>query len=251
MSPTEPQRRRGWIPACLALIAGCGFTPLSNQIEVGEEAFVVVVASAADQSIDLFAAPAEGGTFRQLTFTRVEEDAPRLAESGTRLAFARYSDAGTDRATVTVLDLKLGTESAEPLPEGAGRVRTIGWFAGDDSLAVVAAGGSWASSSRGSLAWAPLDPARADSLTIERVGRDRFGVIASCPDAAVCIVTEMGATPLDAEVTAPIRWGPEAIGYLRNGEIEVRPLSGGRVDHPKYRSIPPGIRSMTHHPGAK
>lgn len=242
--------------AFAALLAACGFTPLSNQIDVGDEAFVVVVGEGANGATDLFAAPAEGGTFRQLTFTRAAEDLPELGDSGTRLAFVRYPLDTAQPAEVTITNLERGTESAATLPREAGRPRKLGWFAGDDSLAVVAEGGRWVTGTGTPPSWQPVTADRAaaiDSLVAESVGDPGFATIAPCgAGAGVCIRTAGGEeSALDRRAIDPIRWGSDAVGYLLGDRIEIRPLGGGRVRRPDYRSIPAHPRRPTHHPGAK
>jgi hypothetical protein len=235
------------------LVAGCGLTPLSNKIAVGDEAFVVVVGEGAGAMTDLFAAPAEGGTFRQLTFTRVAEDRPRLDPSGTRLAFVRAGSRGGD-PEIVVMNLETGAEIGGTVAAGGKAVSRLGWTPPGDTVIAVTEGAVWVSPSTTGH-WVLADSARAaafDSLTLELVGDPPFGVIAPCRSGAgACVITEQGEeTALAAGATDPIRWGGEAIGYVLGDRVEVRPLGGGRLRHPSWRDPPNGIRRPTHHPGS-
>ena len=97
------------------LVLGCGVTPLTNKIDVGNEAFVVGVGEGPDSMTDLFAAPAGGGNFARLTFNRAEERAPRLASDGRSVAFQRRAGAAAEW-TLVVLDLLTNQERVEPAP---------------------------------------------------------------------------------------------------------------------------------------
>lgn len=236
---------RGLLAAVLIGAQGC-VTPLSNRIDVGNEAFVVVAGEGAGGIVDLFAAPAEGGLFRQLTFTRAAEELPRLGPSGTTIAFARD-------AVPVILDLVTGQEMSSPLPAAAGPVAGFGWNPAGDTVVARAGESVWWSAAA-ELHWAAVpEDRRADGLrwTGEQVGAEGFGVLAPCGGGGPgwCIVTASGETALDAEATDPIRWGPSAVGYLLRGRLEIRPLGGGRIRQPTWAEAPGGLRHPTYHPG--
>lgn len=244
--------------AWLALLAAGCVTPLSNRIDVGNEAFVVVVADGADGNVDLFAAPAEGGAFRQLTYSRVAEDVPRLGPTGTLLAFVRSgSEADGPGATghVVVMDLTRGTEIEGALPAEAGQVTRLGWTSSGDTLIARAGDGRWVAPITTPLRWTrapgPAAPA-LDSLLAERLGDPPFATVAPCgTGSGLCLVTTRAEeTPLDPRATDACRWGPDAVGYLVDGKIEVRPLGGGRLRQPTWTSTPAHLRHPTHHPGS-
>ncbi|MGE0439679.1 MAG: TolB family protein [Gemmatimonadales bacterium] len=234
----------------LTLLAGC-VTPLSNKIDVGNEAFVVVVARGADGNQDLFAAPAEGGTFRQLTFTRTPEDLPRLSPTGTGLLFVRGPAGAAKPVVMALLD---GTEASAPLPADAGAITRDGWLAGGDTVVVATERGLWWSAAAGPLTWVPVPDDRraaADSATRELIGDPVFAEIAACRGAAgLCVTGPAGETPLGPGAREAFRWGGKAVGYLIEDRLEVRPLGGGRLRQPTWRDAPAAIRHATYHPGS-
>ena len=244
------------IVAAAVLLAGCVVTPLSNRIDVGEEAFVVVVGEGADGNTDLFAAPAEGGVFRQLTYTRVAEDLPRLGPTGTKLAFVRRS-AAAEAATTTaiVMDLKTGLETEGVIPTPPAGLVRLGWSAGGDTVVATGADGVWIAAAAKPLVWTAVatdDRARWESLVRERVGDPEFGTVTAClSGVGLCVMSDGGEeTRLADGAIDGRRWGPSAVGYLLDGVIQVRPLGAGRLRQPTWTSMPTNLRKPTHHPGS-
>ena len=242
--------------ALLALATGCAATPLTNRLKPGEEPIVVVVGEGTDGAVDLFAAPAEGGQFHQLTFTRAVESLPKLAPSGVVLAFVRRG-AGTEggRADgrmsggeLVIVDLIGGTERTVGLEAMPSR---LGWFPGGDTVAVAtAAGVMTVALGPGKLAAVAAGP-RADSLSYDRVGTPAFGSLRPCRAGGLCVISDAGEETALAEGAADgCRWGDKALAYVRNGKIEVRPLGGGRVRQPTWNNEPTHLRQPTHHPGS-
>ena len=243
--------RRAWL-ALLAAGAGCGFTPLTNKVEVGDEAFVVVVGEGRDGSVDLFAAPAEGGRFYQFTFNQLVESNPTVAPSGTTLAFLRQ--AGDRPAPDLILvNLKTGTETELVLPAGAGPVVRLGFATTDDSLVVATEHGLYLVAGSAVGAVSPGAVQAFDSLTYERVGEAGFASLRPCRSGTGwCVAKADGQeTALPSDASDPIRWGSDGLAYLRNGRIEVRPLGGGRVRQPTWSNEPSKLRQPTHHPGSR
>ncbi len=240
----------------MALLTGCVVTPLSNRIEVGYEAFVVVVGEGADGNTDLFAAPAEGGVFRQLTYTRVAEDLPRLGPTGTRLAFIRRS-AAADAATTTaiVMQLKTGIETEGVIPTPPAGIHRLGWSADGDTAVAIGAAGVWIAAVASPLVWTAVsgpDRGRWEAAARERLGNPEFATVTGCRSGSgLCVMSDGGEeTRLSDSATEGCRWGPTAVGYLQNGIIEVRPLGVGRLRQPTWTSIPANLRRPTHHPGS-
>ena len=237
----------------LALLAGglgCGFTPLTNKVEVGDEAFVVVVGEGQDGSVDLFAAPAEGGRFYQFTYNSLVESKPTLGPSGTRLAFLRQA---TDRPApdLILLNLLNGTETERPLPVEAGPVVRLGFGSTDDSLVVATEHGLYLALGARTEPVSAGEAQALDSLTYERVGDGGFASLRGCrAGSGWCVAKGNGQqTALPSDASDPIRWGNEGLAYLRGGRIEIRPLGGGRVRQPTWPNQPPKLRQPTHHPG--
>ena len=236
---------------CVLCVSGCGVTPLTNKIRPGEEPFVVVVGEGSDGFTDLFAAPAGGGTFHQLTFNRLVEQSPRLSPAGRSLAFIRRRDSLDADAELVVLDLATTSETTARLPTGS-RPERLGWsvdgamiyLAGARMLAVPVPLRSVGSPSH------DADSAVADSLTRPLLGDPVFAEVRVCSEGGWCVIAGGRATPLGSDVSDPLRWGTDSVAYIRQGSIEIRPLGGGRARRPVWTRPPANIRQPTHHPGA-
>ncbi len=241
----------------VALAATGCISPISSRIEVGDEPFALVVGEGKDGSTDLFAVPAAGGTFRQLTFTRLPEGLPRVAPAGNLVTFTRLRDSLTNE--VVVMHLRLGTEQRSSLGSDAGTIEALGWSSGSDTVVARTDRGVWwavTGTSRLVFQQAPIgDAARLDSLTYEWVGDDRFGAILPCRKGdqplQSCVITAHGdSTPLGTDIISPIRWGSDAMAYFRGNNFEIRPLAGGHAQMPTWVAAPGNPRQPTHHPGA-
>ena len=232
------------------VLTACALTPISRRIQVGEEAFVIGVGEGPDAMTDLFAAPAGGGAFVRLTFTRSEERLPRLSPEGTAVAFVRR-EGGTEipRWTLVVLDLLTTAERRAPLPPGSDAPLRTGWAR--DGSAVVLAGGYFALAP-GQDSLSPVSPAQqpaADSATRELLGDPPAAMIAECA-GTFCITAANGDTSrLGPGDQGAIRWGADSLGYFTPRGFEVRPLTGGTSRRPDWSGKPAALRQLTHHPG--
>lgn len=238
----------------LLLLTGCAVTPLSNRIQVGEEAFVIGIGEGSDSMTDLYAAPAAGGTFVRLTFTRAEERLPRLSPQGTAVAFVRR-DGAQDAApwSLVVLDLRTTVERSAPLPAGALPATRIGWSP-DGRAAIVLAGGYFTlSAAAGHDSLIPVPPEAtfaADSMTRELLGDPPAAMVRDCPGGGLCIVAAHGDTSaLDPDATDAIRWGTDSVAYRTSRGFTVRPLAGGSSRWPDWSGAPSRLRNLTYHPG--
>jgi hypothetical protein len=249
----------------MLLAAGCGVTPLTGKLVPGDDPFVIVVGEGADGATDLFAAPAVGGPFTRLTFTRPAEELPRIAPEGRRVGFIRRYDA--EAAELVVLSLETMGEIRVALPAPLRHPVHLGWFPSGDTVVVADSSGFYFAA----LATRPvsLQPApaglasRADSVSREWLGDPPFASIRPCRAAAgYCAVAgpaggqaggrtggEDVETALGSQVRDPIRWGAAAVAYVRDGRIEVRPLGGGSASHPEWSGVPEHLRQPTHHAG--
>ena len=232
------------------VFAACAVTPLSRRILVGEEPFVIGVGEGSDSMTDLFAAPAGGGAFVRLTFTRAEERLPRLSPQGTAVAFVRREGgAANPRWALVVLDLLTTAERRAPLPAGTEAMRT-GW-ARDGSAVVLAGGYFTLAPGRDSLT--PVSPAQlpaADSATRELLGDPPIAMVGECAAGDLCITAANGdISRLGPGDTGAIRWGADSLGYFTSRGFEVRPLSSGSSRRPDWSGQPGALRSLTHHPG--
>ena len=235
----------------LTILTACAVTPISRRIQVGEEPFVIGVGEGSDAMTDLFAAPAGGGAFVRLTFTRAEERLPRLSPEGTAVAFVRREGGPANpRWTLVVLDLLTTAERRAPLPAGIEAPVRTGW-AGDGSAVVLAGGYFILAPERDSLV--PVSPAQqpaADSATRELLGEPPAAMVGECAAGQLCITAANGDTSrLGPGNTGAIRWGADSLAYFTSRGFEVRPLSAGSSRRPDWSGKPGALRSLTHHPG--
>lgn len=241
------------LTAYLLPLTACAVTPLSNKIAVGEDAFVIGIGEGADSTTDLYAAPAGGGTFVRLTFSRSEERLPKLSPQGTSVAFVRRD--GTREAarwSLVVLDLRTTVERAVPFPDRAPPATRIGWSS-DGRTTVVEAGGYFtlsATAGKDSLIAVPPEAAlAADSMTRELLGDPPSAIVREC-SGGLCIVAANGDTSaLDRDATDAVRWGADSVAYLTPRGFLVRPLAGGPSRWPDWSAKPSRLRNLTYHPG--
>ena len=235
----------------LTTLTACAVTPLSRRIQVGEEPFVIGVGEGSDSMTDLFAAPAGGGAFLRLTFTRAEERLPRLSPEGTSVVFVRREGNGENpRWTLVVLNLLTTAEHSAPLPPGSDPPVRTGWAR--DGSAVVLAGGYFAlAPEQDSLTLVPpAQQSAADSATRELLGDPPAAMVGECAGGELCITAANGdTTRLGSGDTGAIRWGSDSLGYFTPRGFEVRPLSTGSSRRPDWSDKPAALRSLTHHPG--
>ena len=247
-----------------SLFTSCSVTPLTNKIQVGEEAFVVAVGEGSDGMTDLYAAPAGGGAFSRLTFNRPAEAAPRLSAAGTRLVYLRSSPVETadPEPQVVVLDLRTGAERGFRMPRTSGASRAVAWLPGDSAVAVrtdsglfllVPARGDPAPRLHGA------DSARADSALGVPLGAPVAAMVVSCAAVEVagrsvapaggglCVRTAGDEiAPLDSLGRDPVRWGADSVGYFTRAGFEVRPLAGGRSRRPEWSGAPARLRQLSY-----
>jgi hypothetical protein len=226
--------------------AGCNFSPLMNQIEVGEEPFVVVVGEGADGRADLFAVSSGGGALRQLTFTTLLERGPQLTPEGAILAFLRMRDTlATTPREVVVMNLLNGSERRLALPAEAGQPQALGWSDDQTTLYVRTDRGAWA------LSAPPAEPnarpakpgdAMADTALALWLGSPRFARVIPC-DSGVCVETLRGDTAqLSATGRDPFRWGTDSVAWFDGERLMVRSLGPGLPRRLEWSSAPTGVR---------
>lgn len=218
--------------AGIALLAGvlaCAVSPITGKIEPGDDPFVIGVGEGPDGNIDLFAAPANGGTFHRLTFSQPAEAWPVLDSTGTRVAFfRRYQDG---KIEVVTLDLATMAESRWQVASADDDAR-LAWVPGHDSVMVVG-------------------PAGVNGAGAILLGAPAFARIARCDSTpGWCVRAAQGETQLPEEASEPMRWGPDAVAYRIGEGIEVRPLEGGRTRPITWTNRPKNLRQLTHHPGS-
>ncbi len=228
---------------CSVLLACRGVSPLGRRIPVGTGAFAVVVGEGADGETDLFALDAGGGEVVQFTFTRGREAAPALHPAGVVVAFlrrdARTGDSGA--ATLVALNLVNSSEREAAVPAEIGVARRVGWspdgarlyVLGDSGVAMTAAPPATMALARVDTAGA--DWPAADSATAVLLGTPAFARLETCAKDCIssaampwCVVTPNGLKQELGRVVSPFRWGRDSLSYVKESNLVVRPLSGGR-----------------------
>ena len=138
-----------------------------------------------------------------------------------------------------------------PLGE-SGRPTGLGWSADGSRLYLTAGARLVTAAPPARLLLdvvAASDLAAADSATGTLLGDPPFARVTACGGRACLTTAEGDTTELDAGVLEAFRWGPDSLGLVRQAEIEVRPLGGGRVRRPQWTDRPAGLRSASYHPG--
>jgi hypothetical protein len=213
------------------LAAACSFSPLANRIDIGEEAFVVLVATGPEGMTDLHAVPAGGGTTARITFTSLVESHPALSRGGDVVAFLRGTGSLPDTPRdLVVMNLLNGAERTLPTPADVGRIDRLAWSDDGTQLLLATATGTWA------IAAPPAEPVAtqldgearevADSALATWLGRPRFARAFNCPaDQGVCLVGPSGDTAvLTARGRDPFAWGRDSVGWFEGDAMYVRSL---------------------------
>lgn len=228
-SPLSP-----WVAVGL-LLAGCRGTmsPLSNRLQIGEEAFAVVVADGEGGVGDLFALPASGGLPLQITFTRVDESHPVLTTDGSVMAFIRAAQKDPTQPTVVLMNLLNGAERRIELPAGANPVR-LAWSTNQTRLFIATSHGTYQVDAPPQPPQlqpvAPADGAAADSALAVVLGDPPFAVAGPCRSGSgVCATTDSGESVLDSAGVDPLRWGPDSVAYVVRNTLQILPLGGGHL----------------------
>ena len=235
-------------------LASCSGTlpPLRGQIEVGREAYAIVVAGGDPGGGDLFAVRGSGGPVMPITFSRVGEMRPSLSPDGRRLAFLRGRAVGDSTpGSAWVMDLLTGGEHEVELPRNAGTPRVVGWSRDGTTLVVAAGAGLYRSApAQGAFKGEPVPPpgrATAESSLAVLLGDPVFARVVPCtePDA-LCVASDTGSPGLLAEhARGAARWGPDSVAFLTGSVIEVRPLGPGRARKIEWSELPGRARELT------
>ena len=250
--------RRGFFLAAVAValpFSGCGFSPLSHHISVGQEPFLVFVGEGIDHHTDLFAVATGGGAVAQVTFTPLIERGPRLTPTGNVVAFLRMRDTlPVTHRDVVLMDLVSGGESLLELPAGTGEPREVAWNATGTTLYIRTDQGVWQSPGPPRLApvvpVAPADSAAADSALDLWLGQPRFARVVQCAAGGLCIIGLKGDTTALAPMgTDAIRWGDDSVAWFERGSVVVRSLGPGRLRRLTWQDPPVNPRDGSFAPG--
>ena len=239
--------RRGVAAIAVVGTMACSFSPLANRIDIGEEAFVVLVATGPDGLTDLHAVPAGGGMTARITFTPLIESHPALSRGGDVVAFLRSGDSLPDTPRdLVVMNLLNGAERTLPTPATAGRIDRLAWSDDGTELLLATASGTW------SIAAPPAEPVArrldgaarevADSALTTWLGRPRFARAFNCPAGqGVCLVGPSGDTAvLASRGRDPFAWGLDSVGWFEGDGMYVRSLGPATA-----RSVSLGQRAPT------
>lgn len=228
-------------------------SPLQNRIEVGQEAYVVFVASGEGGVGDLFAVRASGGAIYPLTYTRLDESRPALSPDGVVLAFVRARNT-TDSTggEVVLMNLLNGAERTLSLPAPPRAPSRLGWSLDGRSLFVETPNGIIRSSVPPAeptlLKVVMAETAVADSALGVQLGWPVFALVESCRSSKdqLCVRTAGGQEqPLEPHARDPLRWGADSLGYLVDDALIVRPLGGGAGREVRWADPPAGPRQPT------
>ncbi|HEU5217186.1 MAG TPA: hypothetical protein VFU23_00905 [Gemmatimonadales bacterium] len=245
---------RGTAILIIGCLASCGVTPLTNKLRIGEESYIIAVGEGNDGQTDLYAAPAGGGSFTRLTFSRPEEALPAISPDGARVAFLRAAGGVKGPPwSVVVLDLMNYSERVTPLPSDAGDPRRLGWTR-DGARVIVSAREYFVTSAAPAppalTRWPADSTALADSLTRQLLGDPPLGMVGECSGGGLCIVARTGeVTPLDSGARDAVRWGADSVGYFLPGGFEIRPLAGGSTRRPAWSGAPARLRQLSYYRG--
>jgi hypothetical protein len=234
----------------LVLLVACGTTtPLAREVEVGRDAYIIFTGDGRGSGSDLFAVPGRGGRAIQLTYSPVEEFAPALAPDGGAVAFLRRVPSGAH--SVWVLNLLSGAERELESPDSAANPVRAGWSPDGAELYVATDDGTvWRSAAPPRSAESSFVPAGdpgADSALAVLVGTPAFARVESCAsdEAALCVESADGVSPLAQNARFPSRWGTDSLAYFVGSQVMVRPLGAGRMRPVEIDAGPPNPRELT------
>lgn len=242
--------------ALALLVSGCGLSPLSHHLSVGEEPFVIFVGEGIDRHTDLFAVAAGGGGVFQVTFTPLVEKDPRLTPTGTVVAFLRMRDTlpGSHR-DVVLMDLVTGSEAVLDLPPGSGLPLNLAWNPAATSLYIRTDRGVWQSPAPPSPALitpvAPGELAAADSALDLWLGQPRFARVVGCGGGLCIIGPRRDTTPLAPAGSDAIRWGDDSVAWFEHDAVVVRALGPGRLRRLVWQNPPQHPRDASFAAGAR
>ena len=223
--------RSGVSILCGMFVLGCSLSPLHRKIKVGEEPFVVFVATGTDGKPDLFASHPTGGEPVRLTFTAMAEALPRLTPRGDMVAFVREQNDKSGHDLV-VMNLLSGAERLLELPAETGTISALGWNSDQSAIYLQGATNRWrVTAPPAPIAIELLSAAAAtaaDSALMVVLGRPAFARAEPCVGGAVCVVGPNGVPArMSAIGRAPFRWGSDSLAWFEEDRIMIRSLGPG------------------------
>lgn len=232
-------------------LGGCGFSPLMNQLAVGEIPLVIMVGEASNGHTELFASHAAGGQVTRLTYTPHAEWSPKLAGSGGLLVFLRQRTAGdTSAANTVVMNLLSGNEKLIELPAGAGRPIEVAWARDESAIYIRTADAVWRATPpplKPDPVIVPPGDAAADSAFGVILGEPPFARIESCAGSGeLCVIATSGTTTSLGEGHSPLRWGADSMAWMTGNDLYIRSLGPGSFRRVEWTRPPENIRDLTY-----
>lgn len=240
---------RALLALALLGLAACSLSPLQNRIKPGEEPFVVVAGTGADENVDLFATLPGGGDVHRLTFTSMAESSPRLTRRGDVLAFLRHgTGSGREQGELVVMNLLNGAERHLDVADSVGTLRSIAWSDDERMLYLETESGRWVVDAPPVAPNARRIPgdleAAADSALALWLGTPRFARIEACEVGTLCITGPNGEPrALSTDGRFPTRWGGDSVAWLEGDLILIRPLGPGPIR--RLELDPERVRDLT------
>jgi hypothetical protein len=232
-------------------------SPLSNRLQIGEEAFVVVVAEGEGGLGDLYALPASGGAPLQITFSRVDESGPALTTDGSVIAFIRRGQKTGTQPVVVLMNLLNGAEHRIELPQGSAPVR-VAWSNDQTRLFVRTASGVYGLEApprpTDLTPVGPTDSSAADSALAVVLGDPPFARATPCRSGTgICAESDSGESVIDSAGADPARCGPDSVAFVVHNELQILPLGGGHLREVRPSRVLAGMRQPAYAagPGAR
>ncbi len=232
-------------------LGGCGFSPLMNQLAVGEVPIIIMVGEAANGHTELFASHSAGGQVTRLTYTPHVEWSPKLAGSGGLLVFLRQRTVGdTSTANAVVMNLLSGNERLIQLPDEAGRPTEVAWALDESAIFIRTANDTWQVSvppaDPSPVLLDPVTPA-ADSAFTVVLGEPHFAVASLCgKPVKICVASVDGSTVELGEGHSPFRWGTDSLAWFADNDLYVRSLGPGSFRRVEWSNPPLNPREATY-----
>lgn len=223
-------------------------SPLSNKLDIGEEAYVIFAADGEAGVGDLFASSSAGGTPYQVTFTRVDERLPSLSPDGVMLAFVRAKADDNGERWLVVMNLVNGAERRVAIAGSA--PEALAWTPDGSRIYLrIAEQILVTPTPPGDMALGPVNDIQrpaADSALAVLLGDPPLGVAVGCDHGGICVRLDEG--PLETISAAgafPARWSGDSLAYLEGGDWVIRPLAGGRTRVLRWTRAPSRPRELT------
>ena len=243
-------------PLAVLLVTACGtLPPLRDNIEIGQESYVVFVGGSG-MSGDLYAVRSQGGPAYPITFTPVAELRPALSPDGAEVAFFRgVSLRDSTPSSMWVLNLLNGSERELRLPKDAGIPERVSWTSDGRSLLIKTAADLYRieapPAKPNPRIVPPEERTAAESSLAVLVGDPVFARVVPCTRTVdLCVEPRRGRPGILAQAARdPIRWGGDSVAFFTGEILQIRPLARGRPRLLHWSEVPARPRQPTYFPG--